>query len=356
MVESNWRESVGISVSKIFGEELIAYLKDNQLLSIQLKIINKDDLLIIPITETIDLELIKSKINLGTQLNLVQENFELRNKRAGSIAEALKGKIPTELIKFQPVAFDQIGSIAVVELKDEILEYKELIGKAIIEFNPSVSTVFRKSKAVSGVTRLRGLQLIAGLEEYETIHKEYGIKIFVNIRNIYFSPRLSTEHRRIAEQVKPDETVLDMFGAAAPFALHIASLQHAIIYTVDINEFANPIISQSINLNPKLKGKINIFTGDAKSISKQFIEENLLFDRIIMNHPSGAKEFIHTADKLVKRGGVIHFYSFIDIEDHDNLCQKIIKQEIQGYVITDITKVRQYSPHEHHTCITIKKL
>lgn len=356
MLENNWRDSDGISISKFFGEQLIAYLKDNELLSTQLKIISQNDLLIIPITEPTDLEVIKSKLNLVTQLKLVQIKFEIRNKKVGSIAEALIDKLPAELKRFQPTGFDQIGSIAVVDLKEEILNYKHIIGTAIIEFNQSVTTVFRKSNAVGGITRVRGLQLIAGPEIYETIHKEYGIKIFVNIRNIYFSPRLSTEHRRIAEQVNQKETVLDMFGAAAPFALHIATLQHATIYTLDINEFANEIILRSINLNPKLKGKIKIITGDAKIIVEEFIAKNLGFDRIIMNHPSGAWKFLQTADKLLKKGGIIHFYSFIEMEDHDIFCHKIIEQELQGYQITNITKIRQYSPHEYHTCITIKKL
>ncbi|MFV2014984.1 MAG: class I SAM-dependent methyltransferase family protein, partial [Candidatus Heimdallarchaeota archaeon] len=321
-----------------------------------LKIIKRDDSLVIPIIGKIDLAQIKSDLNMRTPLKLVHDQFEIRKKRYTSISEILKGKIPSELLEIQPVAFDQVGSIAVVDLKDGILEYKEIIGEAIIEFNPSVTTVFRKSKAVSGVKRLRGLELIAGTETYETVHKEYGIKIFVNVKDIYFSPRLSTEHRRIAEQVNQDDIVLDMFGAAGPFALHITSIRKAIVYTLDINEFAKEIVSKSINLNPNLKGEIRILSGDVIIIAQQLIHDNLEFDHVIMNHPSEATNYLYLADKLVKKGGFIHVYSFVQIKKHDDICHQIISQELQGYEIVNITNVRQYSPQQYHTCITIKKL
>ncbi|MHA2101555.1 MAG: class I SAM-dependent methyltransferase [Candidatus Kariarchaeaceae archaeon] len=355
MVKQIYEDSYGISVPKEYGEKILKYLKENEILALNLQILRDSDNLIIPVVKQPDLEKLQILFELQNSLRLVEQKFPYKKKRHSSIADALMGEIPPNLVEFQPVAFDQIGSIAVVDIKDEVLPYTEKIGTAIFNLHPSINAVYRKSKAVSGVTRLRGLELIAGSEVYETIHKEHGIKIFVDLRNIYFSPRLSTEHNRIANLVNENEVVFDMFGAAAPFALHISTLHNAKIFTLDINESAPKIIKKSIQLNPKLKGDIKILTGDANAVCSDLIKEGVQFDRIIMNHPSDSTRYLQLANKLLKKRGYIHFYSFVTIENHDDICSKIIKEELPGYQIVEIVRVRQYSPKESHTCITIRK-
>lgn len=349
-------EANALFILKEDAKLILKFLKDRDLISSHLKIDNTDTELIVPLEFKIDLNIIQLKSHLMRDIKQSKHKFRIKKLVMKSISDILSEVIPIKLLKFQPTAYDQIGSIAIIDLKNEIIEYKYNIGNAIMKLHPGTKSVFRKSKAVSGITRLRGLELIAGVLNYETVHREYGLNIFVNLEKVYFSPRLSTEHRRIAEMVGPNEIVLDMFGAAAPFGLHITQLQTAIVYTLDINENTTKIISKSLELNKRLKGEIVIHTGDAKNIVEKYLEQGLSFDRIIMNHPSNALKYLKDADKVLKKNGIIHMYSFIPMVNHDNLCKRVIMQELKDYQIFDIHKVRQYSPDEYHTCITIKKL
>ncbi len=356
MNKSDSQTTLGLKFPKNISQQILNYLKGLDSLNSQLSIDTTEKDLIVPLLVEIDTEYMKTKLDITGDIHLIQHKFNLKERKNNSINEILQPIIPEQLMPFLSTSYDQIGTIAIIDLKNEISEFKQEIGKAIMQIHPSIQTVFRKNKAVSGTTRIRGLELISGQLNYETIHREYGLNIYVNLKKVYFSPRLSTEHRRIAEQVKPDECILDMFGAAAPFGLHIANLQNTVVYTLDINENAPEIISKSLELNKKLKGKILIHTGDAIEKANEFHAQEISFNRIIMNHPSDALKYLKYANTILRKNGIIHVYSFVLMENHDNLCQELILNELIGFKILDIHKVRQYSPDQYHTCITIQKL
>lgn len=356
MNKSDSQTALGLKFPKKISQTILNYLKGLDSLNTNLSIDKTQHDLIVPLIDQIDIEFIKRKFGLKDDIKLIQHNFKRKEIKYNSINEILQTIIPEKLMEFLSTSYDQIGTIAVIDLKDEISEYKQEIGKAIMQIHPSIQTVFRKSKAVGGTTRIRGLEHIYGQKNYETVHREYGLNIYVNLEKIYFSPRLSTEHRRIAEQVKSNECILDMFGAAAPFGLHITNLRNTIVHTLDINENAPEIISHSLELNKKLKGTILIHTGDAIEKVKEFHDQGLKFNRIIMNHPSNALKYLKYANSILKKDGIIHVYSFVQMENHDDVCKELILNELKGFEIRDIHKVRQYSPDEYHTCITIQKL
>lgn len=165
-----------------------------------------------------------------------------------------------------------------------------------------------KKSAVEGVTRTRKLELIAGEDIYETIHKEHGVRLKLDVKKVYFSPRLATERKRLAKQVKDGEIILDMFAGIGPFPILIAKEHEVDIYATDINKEAIKYMENNIEIN-KLKGKIRPILGDVNKIAEEkFIKENIRFDRIIMNLPGTAKDFLELAMTLVNNEGIIHYY------------------------------------------------
>ncbi len=133
-------------------------------------------------------------------------------KRPHSVIEVLRDNIAPSLLKRVKHSFDVIGDIAVIEAPEELVSLKESIAKAIIEVHKDVRTVLCKSGAVDGKFRVRGYELVLGDEKTETMHVEHGCRFMLDVAKVYFSPRLATEHLRVASQIKGSEVVVDMFA------------------------------------------------------------------------------------------------------------------------------------------------
>jgi tRNA (guanine37-N1)-methyltransferase len=110
----------------------------------------------------------------------------------------------------------------------------------------------------------------------ETIHKENGIRLKIDINKAYFSPRLQTERQRVIEQVKPGETVIDMFCGVGPYSIAIAKKARE-VYAIDHNPAAIKLLKENIKLNKVTN--VKALKGDALELIKTLPKA----DRIIMN-------------------------------------------------------------------------
>ena len=119
-------------------------------------------------------------------------------------------------------SYDIVGDIAIIRLTEESRKYSNKIGTAIMTANKHVRTVLAQTSAVSGEFRLRKLRHIAGEKRTQTTHKESKCLFNVDVAKCYFSPRLSHERKRIADQVAEGETVVNMFAGVGCFSILIA--------------------------------------------------------------------------------------------------------------------------------------
>jgi tRNA (guanine37-N1)-methyltransferase len=300
-----------LRVPKTLGEKAITLLRNLNLLSKELKIQQAEDHLYIPLvkkplpTDIKELERTLSEFELSTH------KFPERTKRSLNLIDLLKDKLSPHLLATLPRAIDFVGEIAVVEIPPELERHKGLIGEAITSVHKQVHTVLAKSGAVEGVYRLREFEVIAGAEETETVHKEFGCAYHVDLAKAYFSPRLSHEHDRIASQVEERETIIDMFAGVGPFSVLIAKRQEDVrVYAIDMNPDAVRLLKRNLKEN-RVEQKVTPILGEAR----QVIRERLtgVANRVIMNLPERAIEYVDVACEAVKpEGGVIHFYGFTD--------------------------------------------
>lgn len=310
------------------------------------RICHQDEYILIPLLHVLP--------EIELEYSYVTYDFPLKKRKKRSIREILEEKLDSSLHPFIPSAFDQIGEIAVIDIKDEMDTHRNLIGEAILQLNPKIRTVYRKSSKVDGVYRIRELELLAGEDNSITIHKEHGIRFYLDLKAIYFSPRLSHEHERIANLVQKGENIYDMFCAMSPFALHILQQVNVDIVVLDINPAAKELIEETIHINRQLKGIPEIIIQDAHKNNDIFIKSGKKFSRIIMNHPSGAIQFLEEAILLLESTGVIHFYCFAPTNDTNTYCENLIKP--YNINISAIHRVRQSSPSEYHLCIDLRFL
>ena len=238
-----------------------------------------------------------------------QVSFEHSVSRPKNLKEAVEGQIPSHLFPMLPHSFDVIGDIAVIDLCSELAPYSAEVGNGIRRVNPNVRLVVRKSGEVSGKFRTRGLQILAGSGGMETVHHEFLCSYYLDISSVYFNPRLSHERLRVAKQVKEDEIVVDMFAGVGPYSVLIAKLQPTSrVYSIDINPSAIRYLEANTFGN-RVADRVAPILGDARELSK--LKVRGIADRVIMNLPSEAGNYIDAALRTLKReGGIVHFYQF----------------------------------------------
>jgi len=288
---------------------------------------------------------------IGSDMVIETSTREFQPLRSGpkDLAEALRGVLEPEEIELLPRAYDLVGDIAVLEIPDELFKHRFLIGRAFHRLHPNFATVLCKRGAVTGLTRVRNYEVLSGEPKTDTIHTEYGCRIAVDLAKAYFSPRLLEEHHRVALLVRDGEKVLDMFTGVGPFALHIARLHTAEVIAVDINPHAIDLLKKSIQLN-RLRGTIRPVVADAHEYVPTAFDHDV--DCVIMNHPSGASEFVEDACTAVRPGGVIHYYDFIGGQNpEDELVSKahrLVRNAGRAIKeVSSIRRVRDSAPHEY---------
>jgi tRNA (guanine37-N1)-methyltransferase len=253
------------------------------------------------------------------------------------------------------MSFEIVGNrekaVAIVEISEG--EDEKKIAEEIMKRHKNVKSVLKKVSERKGELRLRDYELIAGDENTEVVHKEYGYFLKLDPRKVYFSPREAKERQRIAEQVKPGEEILVMFSGIAPIAIAIAKKQPEVgkIYCIEMNKDAHEYAKENVRRN-KLSHKIFLIHGDVEEVAKEI---NLKFDRIIMPLPFGAKSFLDIALNCLKENGIIHFYSVGDEKDlfSDGLkeIEAVAKKMNKKIKILNMRKVLPFSPRRWKVCI-----
>ncbi len=278
---------------------------------------------------------------------IVCMHLEAMKKHPHSFSEILKDELNPDEIETLRTSFDTIGDIIILEIPDNLYDKRFEIGKAAHEFTKRRS-VYMKKSAVKGTTRVRDLEFLAGIDDSVTIHKEHGARLKLDVREMYFSPRLATERKRVMESVEDGEKILDMFCGIGPFPIVIARNKETDITAVDINGEAIKYLNENIKLN-KLKGSIKTYAGDIAEVSKQF---KCKFDRIIMNLPGLAYTFLDLAVDLIEDGGIINYYEFSDsYEQGAKRLKEACEKKNKKVEIINTRKVKSTSPGEWHVAI-----
>lgn len=70
--------------------------------------------------------------------------------------------MPEELVGEAPSSFTTVGHIAHMNLKDEYLPWKTLIGEIILDKNPNLRTVVNKMDSIDTTFRFFKMEVLAG--------------------------------------------------------------------------------------------------------------------------------------------------------------------------------------------------
>ena len=224
---------------------------------------------------------------------------------------ALKGVLKPSELSSLISGFDIIGDIALLRIPDALLDSKYLIARAVLDGIKPIKTVL-KAGGVTGEFRTRDVEFLMGEEKTRTMYVEHGCRFIVDVNLVYFSPRLSTERLRIANEVSPGEVIVNMFAGIGSFSIITSKIQRDCrVFNIDINPAAHSLALENVKLN-HLENRVIPLLGDAKEV----IREKLVgtADRILMVLPE--KSHLYLKDALIAlrpTGGVIHCYTFLPL-------------------------------------------
>ncbi len=227
---------------------------------------------------------------------------------------------------------DIIGDIAIIK-KPFGLNIEELrpLAEALLKKIPYIRSVWAASGPVEGEYRIRAYTHLAGEKRSTTIYREHGCVFKVDITRVYISPRLSTEHRRVAEQVRPGEIVVNMYAGIGLFSIIIAKLARPKrVYSIDINPYAYELMAENIKLN-KVGDIVIPILGDAGEIVGTRIRDEA--DRVLMPLPELALAHLPNAIRALREErGIIHVYLHVFAEkgvDPRRKAKEILRQRLE---------------------------
>jgi tRNA (guanine37-N1)-methyltransferase len=285
----------------------------------------------IPLDETADLDALES------EFDIVDRDVERRETQT----------LPSDILGFEP-SYERLGDIAIIDEDDD--ERARELAEAIADSDLPLDTVVNRASPIEGELRIRNWDLLVG-DDTETVHREYGCAFEVDIAEMYFSPRLATERRRVVEQVEAGEQFFDMFAGVGPFVIPAAK-QGAECVGTDLNEAAIEYLRRNAERN-NVAERVTAIHGDVREISGY----DGWADRLVMNLPHSADEFLETAVELASDDCILHYYDIQHESDPFGPGERAIREAAEPeYEVTVQTRheVRSYAPHELNVCLDVR--
>ena len=318
-----------VRVPREDGEQTRQSLADGNLVSDDFEIVHEEGWLYIPVTDA----------------GAVPDEFEV------VFREVLRRETqttPADLLDFDP-SYERLGEVVIIDEDDP--DRARALADAIVESDIPVKTVLNRASKIQGEERVREWEVLAG-EETEAIHREYGCEFALDLAAVFFSPRLATERHRVTEQVDSGEQAFDMFAGVGPFVIPFAKRGAAAV-GVDINRTAVEYLRENAEHN----GVADCVTGIHGDVREVGSEYEGWADRVVMNLPHSADEFLNTAVTLASEECVIHFYDIQHEDDPfgpgENAIRAAAEPEYEVAVETTHV-VRSYAPHEYNVVLDVR--
>lgn len=185
----------------------------------------------------------------------------MNTNSSNSFKSKLLPSIPQNLHNFIPRSFESVGTIGVIEIPERLKEFESIIGTTLLELNPQLQTIVKKASFHEGEFRTQQFTCIAGVNNTITQYRENGVLIELDINEVYFSTKLSTEREIIAKRVKKYSNELILFSGAGPYSFVISKYQPNIsrITSIELNPQGHIYAFKNIEHNKSNLKKSEIF-------------------------------------------------------------------------------------------------
>lgn len=221
---------------------------------------------------------------------------------------------------------------------------------------PNVKTVLEKIGNVRGRLRTIKVKHVAGERNLIAKHRENDCVFKFNVKNCYFSGRLSNERREIASKIKKKDKILVMFAGVGVYPIVIYKMKKpARIVGIEISRECCKYFKENLKLNKISDGKVKIIQGDVKKKVAGLGK----FDVVVMPRPNLKESFLKQGLSVSKKGTRIYYYCFGREEERDEMLNKI-KEEAKEFrkkiKINKVVKAGEIAPYKFRWRIEIEVL
>ncbi|KAK5941420.1 tRNA(m(1)G37)methyltransferase [Knufia obscura] len=341
------------------------------------------------------------------ELTLDYNHWDMRD-----ILEAI---LPETTDDDYPSGFAQVGHVAHLNLREQFLPYKHLIGQVLIDKNVGVKTVINKLNDVGteSVFRTFPYEVLAGPDDLNVTVHHAECEFKFNYAEVYWNTRNGHEHERLTSMFQPGEAVCDVMAGVGPFAVPTGKKRtfvwandlnpaghkglHQAIQANKVSDFVRPSMvdgAEFIRMAPQLlleqQRTVEIvpkfvqgrkMTKDDRTKAQEHLQANAqkiieppTFDHFIMNLPASAIEFLpafkgiyYGHEKLFSAGGrklpIVHVYTFQARRDTEDEERSELRQRLShhlGYELSmdrdevNLHRARLVAPSKLYYCASFR--
>ncbi|XP_011496707.1 PREDICTED: tRNA (guanine(37)-N1)-methyltransferase [Ceratosolen solmsi marchali] len=291
------------------------------------------------VTDVLKKEILWNKLYKEVELKLSYINWQPH--------EVLNAILPEDIEV--PTSFSQVGHIIHLNLRNEQLPYKNVIGQVYLDKIPNVKTVVNKVNIIDNVYRNFAMEILAGEQNTMVSVKENGCIYHFDFSKVYWNPRLGTEHFALVNFMKKGDVLYDIFAGVGPFAVPSARKGIRVLAN-DLNPESYKWLVKNAQVN-KVTDLLMAFNKDGREFLKVDVKKDIVERRekndngsehIVMNLPALAVEFLDVfenwlsseeIDKVCLNPPVVHVYCFIKASKSDDFyaLAKLYIEKKLGY-------------------------
>jgi len=257
----------------------------------------------------------------------------------------LTGIIPDDLLILLPDGYEIIGTIAIISIPPELTLFNEQIVTALRARRPSIQTILNKTGDVNGLFRTSQYTPIFG-ENTITEHREYGFRYRLDVSKVYFSSKMGSERKRIADLIKLGETVFVPFAGVGPYAIPVAA-RGAEVLAIEINKSACSWMTINA-LENGVSSRLHIIRGDAMQANQTLRRK---FSRIIIPTPYGLLNGPDIFLSMLSEGGTVHWISFSNSMQMKEIIDRLTER---GYQVLRCHQCGNVAPSVYRWILDIK--
>ena len=266
-----------------------------------------------------------------------------------------------------PSSFESVGHIAHLNLREEHLPFKAVIGEVLLDKNAHLRTVVNKIGKIEERFRTFEMEVIAGDDDTNVTVNESGCVFKFDFKTVYWNSRLQEEHRRLISLFDSGDVVCDMMAGVGPFAIPLAK-RGCEVHANDLNPQSYKCLRSNAEAN-KVLARMNIDNMDARDFFDATLRRGARVTRVIMNLPASAVEFLDVFKGAMLRAGwgddaplpMVHCYTFAsgsDPQERQAAALKTVERHlgasVEGLPDTHVHDVRDVSPRKHMFCVAFR--